>query len=425
MAKLLTMLRSKPIARLLFLIICWPLSLFADQWSGHLKYQASQFWFDRQHVARQLGYIHPNAHSLDARVNYKGGKGAWSYAIHYQLQTLGGDQQELQQDLSANIPSLSFDSTNDHNRLVDVSHDIVSDKNLVLRHRLDRFWLRYSSNHFVVKAGRQAISWGNGMVFQPLDVFAPFAPGSINTDYKTGDDMLYTQWLFDNGSDIEALLIPRRQAGQVEAKWSSLAGKYRGNYQNVNFSLILAEHYDDFILGLSLSRAIGQAQWRFDLLNALADENIVTAMTNLDYSWVWWKKNFYGFIEYYYNQLGQHSIDLNTISPELIARLGRSEVFTYGVHYLAGGLNIELHPLFRFSPTTILNIADGSSQLLLRAQYDWKENLNLNFGINLNLGPGGSEFGGLVLPNLPASPFPAGTKFSTGQWIYMQLSYFF
>ncbi len=48
------------------------------------------------------------------------------------------------------------------------------------------------------------------MVYNTLDLFNPFAPDTIDTDYKHGEDMLYLQRLFDNGSDLQALLIPRR-----------------------------------------------------------------------------------------------------------------------------------------------------------------------------------------------------------------------
>jgi len=37
------------------------------------------------------------------------------------------------------------------------------------------------------------LSWGNGLVFSPMDIVNPFDPTAVDTEYKAGDDMLYGQ----------------------------------------------------------------------------------------------------------------------------------------------------------------------------------------------------------------------------------------
>jgi hypothetical protein len=37
-----------------------------------------------------------------------------------------------------------------------------------------------------------------------MDLVNPFDPASIDTEYKAGDDMLYVQYLQDNGNDMQA-----------------------------------------------------------------------------------------------------------------------------------------------------------------------------------------------------------------------------
>ena len=72
--------------------------------------------------------------------------------------------------------------------------------------------------------GRQAVSWGNGMVFQPLGLFSPFAPTTVDRDYKAGDDLLLVERLFANGSDLQLLLVGRRDAdGALSGSASSAA----------------------------------------------------------------------------------------------------------------------------------------------------------------------------------------------------------
>ena len=52
-------------------------------------------------------------------------------------------------------------------------HGIVAQLDLV-EHRLDRLYLAHASDTTVVKIGRQAISWGNGLIYNPVD-FWPIA----------------------------------------------------------------------------------------------------------------------------------------------------------------------------------------------------------------------------------------------------------
>ena len=62
-------------------------------------------------------------------------------------------------------------------------------------------------DHWAVTVGRQAVSWGSGIVFQPLDPFNPFAPTAVDRDYKAGDDLVLIERLFDNGHDAQLLRV--------------------------------------------------------------------------------------------------------------------------------------------------------------------------------------------------------------------------
>ena len=51
----------------------------------------------------------------------------------------------------------------------------------------------FATDHVVMRFGRQAITWGNGLVFNAMDIFNPFDPAAVDKEYKTGDDMIYGQ----------------------------------------------------------------------------------------------------------------------------------------------------------------------------------------------------------------------------------------
>jgi len=81
--------------------------------------------------------------------------------------------------------------------------------------------------------------------------FNPFDPAAIDTEYKTGDDMLYAQYLLDSGDDVQAVWVGRRdQDDDVDADVSSLAFKYHRFSEASEFDLLVAEHYDESIVAL-------------------------------------------------------------------------------------------------------------------------------------------------------------------------------
>ena len=90
---------------------------------------------------------------------------------------------------------------------------------------LDRLAVAYTTPDWVVRVGRQALTWGSGLVFRPMDLFDPFSPSATDTEYKPGTDMLYVQHLFSDGSDLQFIVVPRpaRPGGPLTSDTSSIA----------------------------------------------------------------------------------------------------------------------------------------------------------------------------------------------------------
>jgi hypothetical protein len=118
----------------------------------------------------------------------------------------------------------------------------------------------------------------------------------------------------------------------------------------------------------------------------------------MDYAWVWFEKNVYGFLEYYFNGLGKDDYPDALLDPDIADRLTRGELFVLGRNYLNGHLQIELHPLFQVHFTTINNVEDPSGILQPYATWDIAQNLQLTGGLNVSYGAKDTEFGGFTLP---------------------------
>ncbi len=263
------------------------------------------------------------------------------------------------------------------------------------------------------------------MIFNPMDVFNPFDPAAVDKEYKTGDDMLYGQYLLNNGSDFQGVAIARRnpRTGNVEKDQFSVAVKYHGFLGMNEFDLLAAEHFGDRVLGLGGIVNLGGAVLRGDLTWTRTDtEDVFSAVTSLSYSWNWGGKNVSGLLEYYYSGFGQkdgaYSLADLLQNPDLFKRLERGEVFTLARHYIGASATIEMSPLFMLIPNVFVNLEDPSALAQFVAQYDWKQNLLVLGALNIPIGSDGSEYGGIEAPvnNL---------FFSTGPSLFAQLAFYF
>ncbi|MGI9232436.1 MAG: hypothetical protein ACR2RD_02295, partial [Woeseiaceae bacterium] len=260
----------------------------------------------------------------------------------------------------------------------------------------------YTSEKSVVRFGRQALSWGNGLFYAPMDLVNPFDPATIDTEYKAGDDMLYLQYLRDNGHDIQGVHVVRRDpaTGDIESSQATTAAKYHGFVGEAEFDLLLADHFGDTVVGIGAGKSVGGAVWRGDVVATRTDDDTtIQVVSNLTYSWNWSGRNMSGAIEYFYNGFGQRSDAYDPISlsgnPDLVDRVTRGELFSIGRHYVAGSVLVEMTPLWGLTPTLLANVADPSSLFQLVSNYSLSDNMTVLASINVPMGPKGSEFGGI------------------------------
>lgn len=411
-------------ALLLLLGLC-SMASHADPWqfSGHIKYQLSHTDYDNNDLFRQFGDSPAIDHEIDLRLKAEKRWGKWDTQIHYQLLAITGDTVESRRVLAPLLPAFASNPLlpDDSRRWFDLTKVVHDSSNAFAVHRLDRLAIGYSTEKWVGRLGRQAISWGNGLLFHPLDVFNPFSPTTIDKSYKSGDDMLYAQRLFNNGGDLQMVLIPRRnpQTGDIDSKQGSLALKYHGSAKNIEFDVLLGRHFDQSLLGLGFSGDIAGAVWRLDVsLTELADGDSAKALVfNMERSWTVRQKNIRGFFEYFRNDLGDKDQDYNMLSLELQARLQRGEVFTLARDYLVLGVQVEWTPRLNSFSNWIHNLDDDSNLLQVYLTFDWKQNLTLWGGVTLKQGDRGSEYGGIV-----AGP---NSVFGTGDTAFLRLSFFF
>ena len=370
------------------------------------------------------------ASSLDGqgefRLNFEWRQGGFSADAAYQVFALAGDTLALGNRLppggvNGSIPSLP----DDRRRLFDLTKVISDSEDHALLHRIDRAWVGHSGERHVVRFGRQALSWGNGLFYAPMDLVNPFDPSTIDTEYKFGDDLLYGQYLRESGDDIQAAIVFRRnvETGDVEREQATTAIKYHGFSDALEYDLLIAEHYDELVVGVGGGRDIGGALVRADLvLSDTEDELVAQFVANLSYSWVAAGRNMSGALEYHYNGFGQsggnYSAEALAENPDLVARVARGQLFTLGRHYAAASVLIEMTPLWTVTPILLTNLGDPSGLVQLTTQLSLGDNLTVTGSLNVPIGASGTEFGGIET-EIP------GRYLASGPGLFAQIAWYF
>ncbi len=330
------------------------------------------------------------------------------FEVDYELIWAGGDTVRKQNELKAIFPNLSGDvfflgaPLDDDRRLMDLTHPIEQEDSWFLLQRLDRLYLALNRQWGSVRVGRQAVTWGNGFVFNPMDLFNPFPPTAIDRDYKVGDDMINAQISLPTIGNAQLLYVARRNPdnNRVEFDQASAAGKFHFAVATTEFDLMGSKHFDDIVAGIGSTGYLGDAAWRLDGTWTFLDDgdDYLSLAANMDYSWICFEKNFYGFIEYYFNGLGKDNYPDALLDPNITERLARGELFVLGRNYLSSHIQIELHPLFQVFFTAINNVEDPSGILQPYVTWDITQNLQLTGGLSVSYGTKGTEFGGFTLP---------------------------
>ncbi len=395
------------------------------EWGGHLRVRGTVAWPEDRSFYQAVDTGTNYDAALDLRLKNKFFLADWGYVeTHYEAVALGGDTRRKLKDLEQYYPDLfqngllSAGFLNDDRRLLDLTTSISEDNNYIFYHRLDRLCLTMQPQWGTVSLGRQALTWGNGLIFNPMDLFNPFAPTDIQRDYKVGDDMATTQFSVAGIGDFQLLYVPRRNPTNhnLESDQSSLAGKWHFAVETTEFDFMTARHYQDTVVGLGSTGYLKEAAWRLDTTYTFLDDDsrrdgFFALVANMDYSWMWWGKNVYGLVEFYFNDLGGKPYSETMSDPDISNRLLRGEMFTLDRSYLSGEIRIELHPLLNFHLSVINNLQDPSGIIQPRIIWDIMQDVELTFGAAVYYGAHGSEFGGFPIPSSNLLYIPSNNVF--------------
>ncbi len=353
-----------------------------------------------------------------------------SLTLHYENRISGGETRSGRQAFLDRFPQ--FEPTGlfpqaapeDDRRLFDLTDALDQDDDFLWYHRLDRLFVGWHTGSMDIRAGRQAVTWGNGLVFNPMDLFNPFAPTDVVRDYKLGDDLLSAEMTRSWGN-LHLLYVPRRDPIDHSVSWdhSSLAAKYHITLSGLEMDIMAGRHYRDLVAGTGLTGYLGAAAWRLDAVVTVPDDDdalwteekdhrpYLSVVANADLSWFWFAKNWYGFLEIYYNGLMSDDYARDAAVPYIAGRLARGDLYSLGRLDAAATVQFEAHPLVNLYLTAITNLNDPSGVLLPRIIYDITQNGRITLGGSLNWGGHDTEYGGWEIPFTGLDTSPADTVY--------------
>lgn len=388
----------------------------AAEFDARIKWHSTAQWLPASDAQRDAtGESRPLDHGADVRLLWRGDLGGLAVVVDHASTYLVGDGIEFAADSG---PTFDQTPTGDERRLLDLTWEVDRGNRHRLLHRFDRLALKYRTPRWAVTVGRDAISWGSGLVFHPMDLFNPFAPTTVDQDYKAGDDLIRIERLFEDGSDLEVLAVARH--GEIAADTASVAFKYRALLGGSELDLLAARHYGGGVAGLGVRAPVGGALIRTDLV-AVDNESgwTLSGVVNVDYSFPLAQSSIYVFAEYFRNGFGVRRLpdDLDALPNALTDRSRRGETFTLMRDYLAVGAQFRWHALVSQSVSLIANLHDDSKVLQTSIGYDASDAARFEVGLIKTLGGHGEEFGRLAIGD--------GLTIGGGARGYLRLVYFF
>jgi len=386
---------------MVWVIALLAVSAQAAEFGGRIKLDAIRYDAGSETPEASLGYQSSNEVAGQLRLELRQDVRHWTFAAAWQLDARHGSAVERDNAIATNYPMLATDGTD--TSYWDMEDSITDSNSTRSSQRLDRLSLAYSGNALVARLGRQALTWGSGLVFHPMDLVNPFQPVATDTAYKRGTDMAYVQWLLDDGSDIQLVSVPHKSRNSTDPDADRAIHAVFANVisERLQWTVLLARDRADTVLGLGASGPLGGAAWNLEVIPTYLDNSKTrtSALLNISQAGSFLQRNITGFAEYYHNGFGESGSDysLAELSPELLLRLQRDQQFVTGRDYVAAGATWEWTPLLQLLPTLIFNLQDHSSLFDLQLSRSLGNDAALKAGLRFATGGRGSEFGGLEL----------------------------
>ncbi|HCH61781.1 MAG TPA: hypothetical protein DFR83_03175 [Deltaproteobacteria bacterium] len=266
---------------------------------------------------------------------------------------------------------------------VDLSWEAVDDDELLVQLRADRLAFKFEQGPVGATVGRQAITFGRGFFFTPLDLVNPFFPTSVDQEYKPGVDAARVDAYYGTGGQATVASAYRGDwdlDGMVHAVYAQQTlglwdiGLFGGLVQG------------DTVGGISLAGSIGPVSLHTDtsvteprqddedlfVRSVVGAQGSVTPTTQL--------------IGEVYVQTNGATDPSDYLDQYDSPRYRRSELWLAGRTYSAVSITQEVRPTLSGMLVLIANLEDPSALAGPSLIWSVSDNVTGNLGAYIGLG---------------------------------------
>ena len=316
---------------------------------------------------------------LEAHHALTAGTSAPKTQLEVDLEALGIDVSEADSSLGSSQTGVGLTAP----EVVELSWQAFEDDDLSLQGRTDRLFIHASFGTTDIRLGRQAISFGHGMFFNPMDLVQPFSFATIDSEYKSGIDALRIDQYFGMSTQITGLVA---YAGNWDKE--GLIGVLNANTTVgwTDLSLFAGMVRSDMVLGTGLATSIGAVGLYGDLTYTLPDSEDEDAFVRTEVGAMWQpfeRSTVSG--EVYYQSVGVSDAEdyLEFASSE---RFARRELWLMGQTYASVSWMQELTSITGGSFATIVNLNDQSLMLMPSVSVSVSDEVSLVAGGYIGIG---------------------------------------
>ncbi|MCO4772852.1 MAG: hypothetical protein KDA24_22660 [Deltaproteobacteria bacterium] len=280
--------------------------------------------------------------------------------------------------------------------LVSMTAYFVDGPTFQLRFRMDRALMAVEMGPVRLTVGRQPITFGQGQMFTPMDLVAPFNPSVLDTSHKPGVDAVRADVFIGMSGKISVLgvYLGEQSLGEtgvptgedpepVDIEDVGVAVHGGGTVVTVDLHGFLGMLYGDFVGGASVYAPIGPIGLYGDVTVTVANKYAYpravvgvlvrpTPTTTVS-------------AEIYAQRFGT-TTRTNYLAMQSTERFLRGELWQAG--HLYGGLVIaqEITPLVSASAVVVANLLDPSAFISGNVAWSVASNADLSAGVQIGVG---------------------------------------
>ena len=256
------------------------------------------------------------------------------------------------------------------NKILEENHE----KNHSLSLNLDRLNMEINFNSFDLKIGRQTFNYGIARFIKASDVFIPFAPGTIDTEYRLGIDGIKLLVPSSETSELEFSIIFNKEDNEKIAAYPLIRALFL--ISNIENQLILTQFFDASMFAFMSQFQVADLGFWFEaseIKSAQEKKSYQRASIGAEYQF---PNEYIAAIELHHNSSGAKE-QAHYLSQYRKFAYQKGGVWLLAKNYFSLTLSKQVSALYNANLTAMNNLLDASSLAIFNMEYSASDNAYL------------------------------------------------